>query len=156
MNKLVFQVLAYAGAAMFCLAGPSAHAAGQLNVGMAAADLGSLDPHRSATTQDKAIIDWMFNGLVRFKPGSMNPETLEPDLAEKWESSSDQLQWTFHLRHGVQCNNNFGELTAEDVVFSLKRAASPDTSAFSSDFANVGSIEAADPYTVRVTFKTHV
>ncbi|TMG94432.1 MAG: polyamine ABC transporter substrate-binding protein, partial [Betaproteobacteria bacterium] len=27
-----------------------------LNVGMAAADLGSLDPHRTATTPDKAII----------------------------------------------------------------------------------------------------
>jgi peptide/nickel transport system substrate-binding protein len=47
-----------------------------LNVGMAAADLGSLDPHRTATTPDKAIIGWMFNGLVRFKPGTMNPETI--------------------------------------------------------------------------------
>ena len=156
MNKLVFRALCYIGAATFCLACPPGHAETQLSVGMAAADLGSLDPHRSATTQDKAIIDWMFDGLVRFKPGSMNPETIEPDLAEKWESSPDQLQWTFHLRHGVQCNNSFGELTADDVVFSLKRAASPDTSAFSSDFANVANIEATDPYTVRVTFKTHV
>ena len=145
-------VLCAAGA----LAALPARADNTLNVGMAAADLGSLDPHRSATTQDKAVINWMFNGLVRFKPGTMNPETIEPDLAEKWEASADQLQWTFHLRHGVQCNNGFGELTADDVVFSLKRAASPDSSAFSSDFANVAAIDKLDPYTVRVTFKTHV
>ena len=87
-----------------------------LNVGMAAADLGSLDPHRTATTPDKAIIGWMFNGLVRFKPGTMNPETIEPDLAQSWDTSADQLTWTFHLRKGVQCNNGYGELSADDVV----------------------------------------
>ena len=156
MNKFVSGLFLCFGVVALCWASPCARAAGQLNVGMAAADLGSLDPHRSATTQDKAIIGWMFNGLVRFKPGSINPETIEPDLAEKWESSPDQLQWIFHLRHGVQCNNNFGELTAEDVVFSLKRAASADSSAFSSDFANLSSIEATDPYTVRITFKSHI
>ena len=40
-----------------------------LNVGMAADDIGQLDPHRATTTQDKPMCRWMFNGLVRFKPG---------------------------------------------------------------------------------------
>ena len=123
------------------------------NVGMAAADLGSLDPHRTATTPDKAVIGWMFNGLVRFKPGTMNPEAIEPDLAQSWDTSPDQLTWTFHLRKGVQCNNGYGELNADDVVFSLKRASDPKISSFSSDYADVASIEAADPSTVRITFK---
>jgi len=144
-----------AAMALIAAAAP-ARAETQLNVGMAAADLGSLDPHRSATTQDKAVIGWMFNGLVRFKPGTINPEQIEPDLANTWESTPDQLTWTFHLRHGVQCNNGFGELTSDDVVFSLKRAANPKTSAFSSDFADIASIEAPDPYTVQVKFKKHI
>jgi peptide/nickel transport system substrate-binding protein len=124
-----------------------------LNVGMAAADLGSLDPHRSATTPDKAIIGWMFNGLVRFKPGTMNPEAIEPDLAQSWDASPDQLTWTFHLRKGVQCNNGYGELGADDVVFSLKRASDPKISSFSSDYADVASIEAPDAATVQIKFK---
>ena len=124
-----------------------------LNVGMAAADLGSLDPHRTATTPDKAIIGWMFNGLVRFKPGTMNPEAIEPDLAQSWEASPDQLTWTFHLRKGVQCNNGYGELGADDVVFSLKRASDPKISSFSSDYADVASIEAPDAATVQLKFK---
>src|SRR5262249_58690640 len=102
-----------------------------------AADLGSLDPHRTATTPDKAVINWLFNGLVRFKPGTMDPETIEPDLATSWESSPDKLTWTFHLRQGVKFHQNFGELSAEDVVFSLKRAADPKVSSFSSDYADV-------------------
>jgi peptide/nickel transport system substrate-binding protein len=124
-----------------------------LNVGMQAQDMQSLDPHRASTTPDKAIVGWMFNGLVRFKPGTMNPEEIEPDLAESWDTSADQSAWTFHLRHGVQCNNGYGELTSEDVVFSLQRAADGKTSAYSSDFAGVQSFEGPDPYTVKITFK---
>ena len=67
-------------------AGLPAHAEKVLKVGMAAADLGSLDPHRTATTPDKAIIGWMFNGLVRFKPGTMNPEAIQPDIAQSWRN----------------------------------------------------------------------
>jgi peptide/nickel transport system substrate-binding protein len=145
-------IVGLAGAVLFAAAFP-ADAQKVLNVGMAAADLGSLDPHRTATTPDKAVIGWMFNGLVRFKPGTMNPDQIEPDLAQSWDTSPDQLTWTFHLRKGVQCNNGYGELTADDVVFSLKRAADPKISSFSSDYADVASVDAVDPATVKITFK---
>ncbi len=140
-------------ASLAWLSAPPAHAETVLNIGMQAQDMQALDPHKASTTPDKAIVGWMFNGLVRFKPGSMNPDTIEPDLAESWDTSSDLNTWTFHLRHGVQCNNGYGELTSEDVVFSLKRAADPKTSAYSSDFAGVDSFEAPDAYTVRIKFK---
>ena len=42
--------------------------ADDLNVGMAAADVSQLDPHRATTTQDKPLISWIYNGLVRFSP----------------------------------------------------------------------------------------
>jgi peptide/nickel transport system substrate-binding protein len=131
-------------------------AEGVLNVGMAAVDLGSLDPHRTATTPDKAVIAWMFNGLVRFKPGTMDPETIEPDLATSWTSSEDKLTWTFTLRKGVQFHGGFGELTADDVVFSLQRAANSKTSSFSSDYAAFETIEAVDPATVRIKLKNPI
>ncbi|HTS23612.1 MAG TPA: ABC transporter substrate-binding protein [Casimicrobiaceae bacterium] len=152
MRHFASMVAGLLGAVLLAAALPAA-AQKVLNVGMAAADLGSLDPHRSATTPDKAVIGWMFNGLVRFKPGTMNPDQIEPDLATSWDTSADGLTWTFHLRKGVQCNNGYGELTADDVAFSLKRAGDPKISAFSSDYADVASVDAVDPATVRISFK---
>jgi peptide/nickel transport system substrate-binding protein len=127
-----------------------------LNVGMAAIDAGRLDPHLSATTPDKALFDWMFNGLVRMKQGTMNPETIEGDLAESWKSTPDGKVWTFNLRKGVQCHHGYGEFTSEDVVYSLARSADPKRSAFSSDFKDFDKVEAVDKYTVRITLKNQV
>jgi len=119
-------------------------------------DLGNLDPHFAVGSQDRIAVSWMFDALVRFKPGSTDPALIEPDLAESWEASEDKRVWTFHLRHGVQFQAGFGELTADDVVFSLKKAADAKTSAFSADYAAIDSVEAVDPYTVRVTLKQPV
>jgi ABC-type dipeptide transport system, periplasmic component len=68
-----------------------------LTVGMAAQDVGRLDPHFAVSTIDRVAVAWMFNGLVRFKPGSINPAEIEPDLAERWEASADGRTWTFFL-----------------------------------------------------------
>ena len=67
----------------------------------------------------------------------MNPDAalIEGDLAESWKSSPDGKQWTFNLRKGVQFHSGYGEVTAEDVVYSLQRAGNPKTSAFAADFA---------------------
>lgn len=127
-----------------------------LTVGMAAQDVGRLDPHFAVSTIDRVVVAWMFNGLVRFKPGSINPAEIEPDLAERWESSADGRTWTFRLRRGVQFHGGFGELTAEDVVFSLRKAAQASSSAFSGDFRALQTVEAVDPYTVRIVLRENV
>ena len=124
-----------------------------LTIGMAAQDVGRLDPHFAVTTTDRAVVAWMFNALVRFRPGSMSPADIEPDLAERWESSADKKVWTFHLRHGVKFHGGYGELTADDVVFSLKKSADHSRSAASADFAAFDTIEAVDSYTVRIRLK---
>ncbi len=142
-----------AGTTNLAMAGPDTNV---LNVGIAAPDAGRLDPHLSATTIDKAVFGWMFNGLVRFAPGTASPETIEPDLAESWESSDDGLEWTFHLRDGVQCHHGYGELTAEDIVYSLERAADPNRSSFASDFDVFEKVEAVDDPTVKITLKNAV
>jgi peptide/nickel transport system substrate-binding protein len=127
-----------------------------LNVGMASADAGKLDPHLTATTPDKGLLHWMFNGLVRFRPGTASPETIEADIAESWTSNPPQTEWTFKIRQGVQCHHNYGEFTAEDAVYSIKRAATKATSSFSNDFTAVDSVTAPDKYTVKVTLKNPV
>ena len=124
-----------------------------LSIAFDAGDLKSLDPHRAAATADRAIVDMMFNALVRYPPG--NQVRLEPDLAESWSVSADKKVWTFKLRKGVFFHPFPGspagyELTSEDVVFSLKRAANKDTSAYAGDFTGIG-FEAAGPLAVTIT-----
>jgi peptide/nickel transport system substrate-binding protein len=145
-------------ALMALLAGiGSANAAGTtLNVGMATADIGKLDPHLATATPDAGLVNWMFNGLVRIKPGKTSPEFIEPDLAESWTSSPDGLSWTFKLRQGVKCHGDYGDLTADDIVFSLKRAANKDSSGFSADYKAFSSIEATGPAEVKITLSEPV
>ncbi|WP_338929367.1 ABC transporter substrate-binding protein (plasmid) [Roseomonas mucosa] len=141
------------GTALSIAATQPALAKGVLRYGMAAQDVGTMDPHRATTTPDKPISGWLFNGLVRFRPGSDDIGALESDLAESWTSNADGTEWSFKLRSGVKFHHGYGELTADDVVFSLKRSANPDTSAFAADYRSIDKIEAVDPLTVKITLK---
>lgn len=127
-----------------------------LRVAVPGNDMASLDPYRATATLDVNVVNWLFNGLVRIKPGQVNPELIEPDLAESWTSSADKKEWTFKLRDKVSCQGDYGTLTADDVVFSLKRAATKETSSFFADYAAFDKIEAADPKTVKITLKEAV
>ena len=127
-----------------------------LRIGTLGSDAISLDPHMSTKSQDKIIFPLIFNGLVRFKPGTADLNTIEPDLAESWEVSDDQLVWTFKLRHGVMFHGDYGELTADDVVFSLAKAGEKTTSSAAKEYAAVQSVEAVDPYTVKITLSEKV
>lgn len=124
-----------------------------LRIGINSADIGGLDPHRASATADKAAVSWMFNGLVRFPPGSADPALLEPDLAESWTVSDDGLEWTFQLRQGVMFHGDWGEMTAEDVVYSLERAADSARSSFAAGYQAIADVEAVDDYTVRITLE---
>lgn len=124
-----------------------------LRVGLGTADFSTLDPHRATATQDVAITSQMFNGLVRFPPGSADPSEIVPDLAKSWERKNNGTVWIFHLRQGVKFHHNFGVLTAEDVVYSLKRSMDPNRSSFASDFSVIKKVEALDSLTVSVTLK---
>jgi peptide/nickel transport system substrate-binding protein len=78
MKKLVIAIV---WAALLCA--PAAFAQKKsLVVGSGTADAGKLDPHIASTTPDKGLLFWMFNGLVRVRPGRISPEYIETDLAE--------------------------------------------------------------------------
>ena len=126
-----------------------------LNIAFDAGDLQTLDPHRAATTVDRSTVDPIFNGLVRYEPG--NQVKAEPDLAETWKASEGNKVWTFQLRKGVFFHPFPGhpegyELTSEDVVYSFKRAADPDTSSYAGEYS--GTIFETDgPYKVKITLE---
>ncbi len=120
-----------------------------------AADLGSMDPHFAAATNDRNLADMMFNALVRYKPG--DGSVFEPDLAMKLpkpELVDDKQVWTFELRRGVMCHptaeTESYELTSADVVWSLNKSANADTSAYAGEYSGM-TFEALDDYTVQIT-----
>lgn len=100
-----------------------------LVVGAATADAGKLDPHLTSQGADKGLLNWVFNALVRIKPGQINPEFIEPDLAESWTANATNTEWIFKIRQGVKCHGDYGAFTAEDAAYSLQRAADKSRSA---------------------------
>ena len=64
MAKRLFSVALLAGAAILAIGPMSGHAWAQkkvLNYGMATKDVGRLDPHMTATTPDKALLQMIFS-----------------------------------------------------------------------------------------------
>jgi peptide/nickel transport system substrate-binding protein len=120
------------------------------------ADIGNLDPHFASGTQDRTIVDMIFNGLIRFKPGDASQ--FEPDLAtempEPTENEDGTQTWTFTLRDDVMVHASEGvesyALTATDVVFSFEKAANADTSAYAGNFVD-WMFEEVDATTVAIT-----
>jgi peptide/nickel transport system substrate-binding protein len=125
-----------------------------LTYGVNSRDIRRLDPMSGPNSNDKTVLAAIFNGLVRTRPGEVNAERLEADLAESWESSKDLKSWTFKLRKGVQFHQGFGEFTAADVIFSLERAKDKKTNVYYKSYLPFGKIEALDKHTVRVQLKS--
>lgn len=154
LPKIALTALLLAGTSLAAL--PALAAKTDLVMGGAANDVGKLDPHFASSTADRTLTAILNGALVRFAPGSTSPEAIEPDLAESWEHSEDKLVWTFNLRKGVQFHHGYGEVTADDVVFSLTKAADPQRSAYASDYAAFEKIEAVDSHTVRITLSRNI
>ncbi len=152
MKKIVFGIVC--AALMF--APPTFAQKKSLVVGMGSADAGKLDPHIASTTPDKGLLSWMFNGLVRVRPGRISPEFIEPDLAESWTSNPAGTEWTFKIRAGVQCHHGYGEFTADDAAYSLKRASNKATSSYSNDYSAIDKVEALGKSSLKITLKNPV
>ena len=79
-------------------------------------NLRDYDPATTYSSGNKLV----FSGLVSFDP-HLN---LTPDLAETWDVSGDGTVYTFHLRENAHFHDG-RFVTAQDVVYSWERAASP-------------------------------
>lgn len=111
----------------------------------------SYDPAKTTAIEDWARIQNIYNGLIRFKAGGFE---VEGDLAEKWEVSTDGTEYTFNLRKGVKFHKGFGELTAEDVKFSLERQLDPELKALTATYLeDLDRVDVVDDYTAKLVLK---
>ncbi len=136
-------VRAAAVAAALLLAGEAG--AADLVIGRASEQF-SLDPQFAYSGNNIATAADMFDSLL----GSDAQNQPEPGLAVKWEAV-DPLTWRIHLRPGVLFQDG-SALTAEDVVFSLRRVktivASP--APYNGATRGVASVDLVDPLTIAV------
>ena len=57
--------------------------------------------------------------------GVLGPEAdydFRPELAREWSISPDNLVWTFRLQEGVQFHKGYGEMTADDVIWTFEQS----------------------------------
>jgi oligopeptide transport system substrate-binding protein len=121
-----------------------------------------------AMVQDGDTIDLIqniFEGLTTW--GENNQPV--PNLAEKWEITNGGKTYVFHLKKGVKFHNG-REMKADDVAFSINRAASkelasPTTDNYLNDIIGytdvhsgaakeMSGIKVIDEYTVSLTIDT--
>jgi oligopeptide transport system substrate-binding protein len=84
----------------------------------------TLDPHKSDGLEEYWIQSDLFEGLTRVDPHGK----IVPGVAQSWDIAADGLSWTFHLRPDLKWSDET-PLTAEDFVWSLRRAVDPKTAA---------------------------
>ncbi|HEX7621020.1 MAG TPA: ABC transporter substrate-binding protein [Anaerolineales bacterium] len=103
----------------------------------------TFDPIASFSVE-AAYMPNLYEGLLRVNPPG-SAEKYMPLLATSWETSTDSLTWTFHLREGVKFHD--GEpLTAAAVKQSIEAAKDHGGAGFI--WAPVDSIDAVDASTV--------
>src|SRR5688572_33504796 len=79
-------------------------------------DLKSLDPYTVNETTTNAHLGHVYEGLT--KRG--RDLTIEPGLAERWETTAAGLTWGFYLRTGVKFHSG-SDFNADAVLFSATR-----------------------------------
>ncbi|MBP5749389.1 MAG: ABC transporter substrate-binding protein [Firmicutes bacterium] len=123
---------------------------GEISVGLYNDLDASLDPHMSSSSAaTREVLFNIFEGLV--KPDSDG--NLVPAIAESYSVNGGADQYTFKLRAGVQFHNG-KEVTADDVVWSLSRAAGLETGEpLVSDVANIAAVTKTDDTTLVVDLK---
>lgn len=126
------------------------------------ADPPTLDPHLTSDTTSAGIVVEVFSGLITLDTDL----SLQPDIAERWETSEGGTVYTFFLRKEAKFHNG-KPITAQDFVWSLNRAASPSiASPVASTYLNdivgvnevlageateISGVKAIDEHTLQIT-----
>lgn len=106
---------------------------------------GHIDPYQST---------WLFNSFIADPLVIMAPDgTIQPALAERWETKNDSKSWVFYLRKDVKFQDGTA-FNAEAVKYNLTRLKEPDLGSvqFADDIGPFTSVEVVDEYTVQINY----
>ncbi|UYN97877.1 MAG: ABC transporter substrate-binding protein [Enhydrobacter sp.] len=111
-----------------------------------AGDVSSMDPYSRNETFLLTFNSNIYDPLVRRNKDL----ALEPALAVKW-GQVDKTTWFFDLRQGVKFSDGT-PFTADDVVFSLKRAMGPGSN-MTGYFVSVADVKKVNDHRIEVVTK---
>ncbi len=109
--------------------------------------------HPNAYAESNVVNRVLFSSLT--KPGKdLAPS---PDLAEEWEVSDDELEWTFFLRDDVLWHDG-EKFTADDVAYTFNEIVLNEELGAnnSSYFGQLNEVEIVDEYTVKFVLESPV
>jgi peptide/nickel transport system substrate-binding protein len=117
-------------------------------------DVSSLNIYTATNAFSQEIIDLLFLRLADeqddFRQG---PPTFRASLAKSWESTPDGLEMTFHIDARSRWSDG-RPVTAQDVIFSHRAAASPEVSWVGKDVKDfIQEVRATDERTVVYRFR---
>ena len=90
---------------------------GILNIGFK--ELGPFRSHPRLTGTPQAV----FSAITAYETPVVHDTKegiIEGLLARKWSISADGVVWTFNLEEGVPFHKGYGEMTAEDFIWSIQ------------------------------------
>src|SRR5690625_2955854 len=108
----------------------------------------SRSPFKAVRVITTNMHRWMYDFLTNYDPET--GETI-PALAEEWETSEDELTWTYHLRDDATWSD--GEpVTAEDVEWTFNSMMTDPAAAEANGnlVENFESVTATDEHTVEI------
>jgi len=105
----------------------------------------SFDPIVPGDNGSIYSIQQIFDQLTRINPSSTY---IAPGLAKSWHISPDRKTYTFQLRTARFSNG--APVTADDVIFSLKRTFNPKLCFYSFLFTSVKSVRKLNSKTIQI------
>src|SRR3989475_5648790 len=126
---------------------PAAKRGGTLRYGVHTAPV-HFDVHQSGTVANIGAQAPMYDLLIRRDP--RDGQTINPDLAQRWEIAPDGKKYTFHLRHGVKFHDG-ADFTADDVKATYEKLVTPPKGVVSPRtplFSAVSDIVVLDPHKI--------
>lgn len=110
-------------------------------------------PSRAGSGLEMSFINW---GIMEPVLGQNAEGLIDPavSLWNEWEVAPDNSKVSWTLREGVEFHNGWGEMTAEDVVFSFTNAMQEGTLFYGvQEFPWMGESKTTGTYTGEMSFK---
>ena len=111
-----------------------------------------MDPTRTSSITAQKLLGGIFDSLIEMGPNGK----AVPGLATRWYPNEERTVWTIDLRKGVQFHDGWGEMTAEDVKFSIERFMGPDSISVQKFYTRklVKEVVVKDRYTLEIRLKS--
>jgi peptide/nickel transport system substrate-binding protein len=115
----------------------------------------SMNPFVAFNQDAYSVFEQIYPMLIQY-----DTKTLEfvADFATKWETTSDDLTWTFHTVPNAKWSDGQA-LTAEDAAWTFNtiiKFGNGPTANWIGDFAHVASVTASDANTLTIVYKRPV